>query len=227
MGQEPDQLKQDIEATRAELGRDVDALADKVSPKRVVSRRVDAARGAVSGVKEKVMGTASSAGSSTSGALTDRAGAVGGTVSDAVSTAKAKAEGNPLAAGVVAFGVGWLVSSLLPASGKEKQAAARMTELAKDKGAPLAGEIGQAARAVAADVKDPARHAADSVRGSVSEAADTVSDKGRDAVADIRSGSGSEDDDEPSGAWGTPASGAGTYPLDPTIPPTTSVYGQP
>ena len=37
-----------------------------------------------------------------------------------------KAAGNPLAAGVIAFGLGWLASSLAPASDSERRAAAKV-----------------------------------------------------------------------------------------------------
>ena len=44
MAEDTEELKQDIEATRRNVGRDVDALTDKVSPGRIVDRRVDRAR---------------------------------------------------------------------------------------------------------------------------------------------------------------------------------------
>jgi hypothetical protein len=37
-------------------------------------------------------------------------------------------QGNPLAAGLIAFGVGWLAASLIPASRPEQQAAAKAKE---------------------------------------------------------------------------------------------------
>ena len=66
MAQEPDRLRQDIEYTRASLTRDVDALAEKTSPKRVAQRRW-------SSVKEKVMGTSTHAGHATSDAASSAA----------------------------------------------------------------------------------------------------------------------------------------------------------
>ena len=40
MGEESEQLRREIDETRRELGTDVDALTEKVSPSRVVGRRV-------------------------------------------------------------------------------------------------------------------------------------------------------------------------------------------
>ena len=41
MGEESDQLRREIDRTRLDLGTDVDALTEKVSPNRAVERRVD------------------------------------------------------------------------------------------------------------------------------------------------------------------------------------------
>jgi hypothetical protein len=42
--------------------------------------------------------------------------------------AKRKTQGNPLAAGVIAFGLGMLVSSLIPSSEKEREAVSQLQE---------------------------------------------------------------------------------------------------
>src|SRR6478735_9197068 len=57
MSENPDAIRADIEATRARLGTNVDAVADKVTPSNIVHRQTDKVREAVFGVKEKVMGT--------------------------------------------------------------------------------------------------------------------------------------------------------------------------
>ncbi|WP_285118921.1 DUF3618 domain-containing protein [Propionibacterium freudenreichii] len=98
MSDSPDEIRADIERTRHDLGRDVDALADEVSPSKIVDRQVDKVRGAFTSVRERVMGAADDAGSS----LTD-AGSHAGDLKD---RAVAKAEGNPLAVGLIAFGAG-------------------------------------------------------------------------------------------------------------------------
>ena len=93
MAQSPEELKRDIEQTRRELSYDVDALNEKVSPSRIVSRRVDKTRGAVAGLKDRVMGTAShhtsvlsdKAGSATS-SIGDRAGSASSGMSSAASS---------------------------------------------------------------------------------------------------------------------------------------------
>ena len=42
MSTDPEQIREDIERTRAELSSDVDALTDKVSPSQVVHRQTEA-----------------------------------------------------------------------------------------------------------------------------------------------------------------------------------------
>src|SRR5215217_5412068 len=60
MSDNPDAIRADIEATRARLGTDVDAVADKVTPSNVVHRQTDKVKDAVTGVKERIMGAADS-----------------------------------------------------------------------------------------------------------------------------------------------------------------------
>jgi len=75
MGEDPQQLRAEIAQTRAELGQDLDNLVEKVSPSKVVERKVDATKEAVMGLKDKVMGSASSAKDSVMGTV-GSAGAV-------------------------------------------------------------------------------------------------------------------------------------------------------
>src|ERR1700712_1229177 len=127
---DPDQIRADIERTRANLSSDVNALTDSVKPSNVAGRQVDKARSAVVGLKDKVMGAGDNATSSVSSAASDMSSgisAAASTVSDAVTGApgsvKSQARGNPLAAGLISLGVGWFVGSMLPASSKETDAA--------------------------------------------------------------------------------------------------------
>ena len=92
MGQESEQLRREIEETRRELGTDVDALTEKVSPKRVVGRRVDKAKDAVGGLKEKVMGTTSDATRVAPGAGLSAASTVGDKAGSAVGTVQGAAD---------------------------------------------------------------------------------------------------------------------------------------
>ena len=89
MGEESDQLRRQIEQTRQELGTDVDALTEKVSPKRVVERRVEGTKNAIGGFKERIMGTTSDVTSSAGGTVSGTASSMQDTVSGAASGVRA------------------------------------------------------------------------------------------------------------------------------------------
>src|SRR6478735_8272676 len=122
----PDEICEDIERTRADLGQDVDALADKVTPSKIVDRKTRRVRQGFTTLKEKVMGAADDAGSSTHDAMShvgDAAHHAGDAVKDAPHKVASTTRGNPIAVGLIAFGVGWLAASLVPPSKVERQAA--------------------------------------------------------------------------------------------------------
>jgi hypothetical protein len=54
---DPDEIRADIERTRAALSDDVDELAETVKPQNVARRQVDKVKEAASNVKERVMGS--------------------------------------------------------------------------------------------------------------------------------------------------------------------------
>jgi len=174
MSDSPDEIRADIERTRQELGSDVDALADKVSPSKIVDRQVDKVRGAFGSVRERVMGAADDAGSS----LSD-AGAHVGDVKDRV---VAKAEGNPLAVGLIAFGAGLLLASLIPASSKEKDLAATV----KDQAQPLVDQVTDVAKEVGEHLKEPAQAAVASVKESAQESVAAVKGEAQTAAHEVK-----------------------------------------
>src|SRR6478735_2824109 len=67
MGEETARLRAEIDQTRENLTRDVDLLAEKTSPSRIVERRVEKTKRGIVGLKEKVMGTVSSSDDETGG----------------------------------------------------------------------------------------------------------------------------------------------------------------
>jgi hypothetical protein len=186
MGQEPDQLRADIERTRAELDRDVDALTEKVSPGRIVDRRVQRTKGTVRSWKDRVMGSAGGAAGSVGDTASNTAEGASNAVQSAAGTVQERTQGNPLAAGVIAFGVGWLASSLIPASRVEEQAGGKVRELASEHGDTVAQPVKQAASDVAEQMKEPAREAAQSVQQTAREGAQHVTDEGRSQAQDAR-----------------------------------------
>ncbi|WP_284763655.1 DUF3618 domain-containing protein [Arthrobacter sp. efr-133-R2A-63] len=177
MSENPDDIRSEIEETRRRLGTNVDAVADKVTPSQVVRRQTEKVKDAVFGVKENVMGAADGLADGGRSAFDDAGAAIG----DVPHRLAGKAQGSPLAAGLIAFGAGLLVASLIPASDKEKEAAAALKEAAE----PLTTELSAAAQAVARDLQEPAQEALDNVKSAATEAVENVKEESQTAVSDV------------------------------------------
>jgi gas vesicle protein len=171
MSDSPDVIRANIEQTRRELGGDVDALADKVSPTKIVERQTNKVKGAVGSVRDRLMGTADD---------------VGGNIGDAKDRVVAKAEGNPLAVGLIAFGAGLLLSSLIPASAKEKELAQNVKEQAQ----PLVDEVTEVAKDMGQHLKEPAKEAATAVKDSAAESAQAVKGEAQSAAGEVKDQAG-------------------------------------
>lgn len=214
---DPDQIRADIERTRAELGRDVDALAEKVSPTKAVSRQTDRVRSGLINVKENIMGSADdyhtgqyghgdeqgrvgrfadSAGDYAhdaaegarhyAGEAQTRAQVMAHDASTAVQHAPAeirrRTRGNPLAAGLVAFGAGMLLGSLAPSSRAEQHAAHQV----KKSAAPLVDEAKSAAMDMREQLEPEVREAADSVKQTAVEGGEHLKEQGGEAAGELK-----------------------------------------
>jgi gas vesicle protein len=192
MDDRPDQLREEIEQTRRELRRDTDALNEKVNPSRIVGRRVERTRHTMTRMKERVMGTAdpgTSAVRDVAGKAADTAGSAGSTIADTAKAApdelRSRTEGNPLAAGVIAFAAGWLLAGLLPATSKEKQLAETVEYKSGQFAEPVKQQVAEMGREMKAGLEEPAKQAVDEVRDTVKDAAGTVRDEGQTASQDV------------------------------------------
>ncbi|MFF1558486.1 DUF3618 domain-containing protein [Streptomyces sp. NPDC058279] len=192
MGTTPDQLRTDVEYRRAHLARNVDLLADRVTPRRVAQRRVGSMRRGLSGVKERVMGTAHE----TAQGLTEGTGqvaesvadtareAVGGlteTLQQAPVQARRQTQGSPLAAGLIAFGAGLLAGGLLPTTETEERAGRQLREHGQELLEPVKQTALQAAQEVRDELREPAAEAVESVRSAAQDAVSTTQEQAKDA----------------------------------------------
>jgi uncharacterized protein DUF3618 len=215
MSTDPEQIRREIDQTQRELSADVDALTEKVSPPRIMERRVRRTRMAMTNVKDRIMGSTSdayqTAGSATSSmgesisgrassardtavgaassardTASDMASSAVDTVRSAPDTVRRRATGNPLAAGLVAFGAGMLLSSLLPATEPEQQVATQVKDFATEQGRPVAQQLGQAGQQAAQELKESAQARAESVKQTATDAASTVKDEAQSAASDVK-----------------------------------------
>jgi gas vesicle protein len=177
MSSDPDVIRADIEATRANLSNDVNALADGVSPKAIARRQKEKVTGRLGSVKDKVMGGASDTTSavSSAGSTIVAAGTPG--------QVKAQTQGSPLAAGLIAFGAGALIAALIPVSDKERQAAAEI----QDRAEPLKDEVTAIAKDAAQNLKEPAQQAVSDLKDTATDAVTSVQQEGQSAVEDVKS----------------------------------------
>lgn len=183
--EDPDVIRADIERTRSELSRDVNALGESVTPGHMARKGADKVKDRAAGLKDQIMGSASDAGHATSDSASSMASSVGDTAHGAASTVKRQARGNPLAAGLVALGAGWLLGSLLPASSKETE----MAEAVKDRAAPVLDEaqstVKQMAQEGAEHLKEPAQEAVQTVKDRAQDSVQTVKQEGQSAAQDV------------------------------------------
>ncbi|WP_432557700.1 DUF3618 domain-containing protein [Granulicoccus sp. GXG6511] len=187
---DPDDIRRDIERTRAHLSQDVNALADEAKPGNVVRRQVEGVKEGAQNLKERVFGSPDEdvygyPHQSGPSAL-DRAQQFGDdarqTVQDAPRQLKRRARGNPLAAGLIAFGAGALLGSLIPTSQREQQLASDL----KDRAQPAVDAVQAAAKDAAEHLKPEAQQAAQSVKESATQSAQFVADEGRVQAQDVR-----------------------------------------
>jgi ElaB/YqjD/DUF883 family membrane-anchored ribosome-binding protein len=97
-----------------------------------------------------------------------------------------RAQGNPLAAGLIAFGAGWLATSLIKSSRYERQLLEQAQDRLGERLEPMAEQAKQVTTNVADNLRAPAQQAFDSVTSTASEAASTVADHARAAATQLR-----------------------------------------
>ena len=213
MGATPDELRSEVEARRAHLARNVDLLADKITPGRIAHRKADAAQQRLTSIKERVMGTthdtadtahtlADSAGDKAARlgtAAKDTAAQAGDSIQQAPAQLRSRTQGSPLAAGVMAFGAGLLAAALIPTSRTEKEAGVHLAEHADAIVGPVKQTALDAVQEVREELRGPTSDAVEAVKSTAQDAAqttkDTAVDAGRHTAQDLKAaGQGAVDD---------------------------------
>ena len=189
MSSDPDRIRREIEKTQDDLGSNVDALTDRMDPRRAVRQSKERVQGRWQRAKENVMGSAgevrqtaesrmSAAGEQMHG-LAERAHGIG-------EESRERVEGHPLAAGLVAFGLGVLVSSLLPPTPPERRLGGRLKQEAQEHSGQVKQQASDAARQMREDLREPAQHAAESVRSKAGQHAGELREQTQATAQDLR-----------------------------------------
>jgi hypothetical protein len=178
MGQTAEELRGQLVHQRAEIGRDLDAIGDRVSPNRMIERRQAAVRQRVGGIKERLMGAAEGSIDTVRDAGASAHDSASGVVHKTVTVA----EGSPLAMGLVAFGAGLVAASLFPATRAERE----LTEHAQPALEKAVSEAAPAARHIAEEIKPVARDAVADLRDSAKDAVDSVKDQAAESTSETK-----------------------------------------
>jgi len=161
------------------MGSDDD---DSYSTKDAVTDKAYAAKDAVADRAYAVKDTVSDSAYQAKETVSDKASQAGEVVRQAPETVKRKTQGNPLAAGVIAFGLGMLVSSLIPSTEKERQVVSGL----QDNLGPVKEKASEFARDVGDNLRQPAQEAAQSVKETAQEGVQNVKYESQSGAADVK-----------------------------------------
>ncbi len=189
MGKSASEVRAEIEDTRQDMSETIDAIADRTSPRRIIDRRRRRVAAGWRSVRERVMGRAQTTGGTARDHARNLSDSAGDTAGSVIDTARGvpgavteQTQGNPIAAGILAFGAGLLVASLVPPSEPEQQLAGSLREQSQ----PLQDELRQAGQQVVEDVKSTARDGAEQVKQRAADAAGTVQEDVRSSAQDLQ-----------------------------------------
>lgn len=213
MGKSAAEVRSEIVRTRDELGETIMALeerigetresvVDRVSPSRIWQRktaglrsRVDHVGASISRSTHAVTGSVADAQASVSeqtATTTERTGELMARTK-LKDRGTAQAENNPMAAGLVALGVGFLAATLLPPTERERQAAERLQkglvpikEQASSIGREIGGELQQSAQGSVELLKDQAAEAVERVKQDAQEASEEVKEEAQQATMQVK-----------------------------------------
>lgn len=170
MGQDPSQIREEIEHTRAEMGDTVDALAHKTDVK---SRVKESYRDKKERLRNQMMGTTSRIGDATPDTQQVKQGA---------QQAVGVAEENPIGLALGGVAAGFLAGMLIPSTKLEDERVGPIADQVKDKAVETGQEAiergkdvaGQVAEQAAETAKESGREQAEELRSSARENAEQV-----------------------------------------------------
>ena len=196
--QDPELLRREIAATRSDMDRTLAELEDRVSPTRIKERQTAKVRSRWDGVKTSVMGSVDD--------LQERGEGMGNQMQSTLHDAQegmmhapeqleSATRGNPLAAGLVAFGVGALAGSMMPVSGAERKVADELRDQFEEpleqqlhrSGDEMRTELQEHAQEAMEETKQSVQEGAEHVRDDARTSGEQVQDQARDAAETVRS----------------------------------------
>ena len=182
MGQEPSQIRQEIEETRAEMGDTVDALAYKTDVKTRVKESIADKR---ERLITQVQGTTHRVGEATPD---------GQQVKEGAQQAVGVAQENPLGLAIGGLAAGFLAGMMLPSSKIEDEKVGPIADQVKETAVETGQEALDRGREVASQVAEQAVEGAKEAGGQAVEAAkeagqqamDTAKEAGQEQAAELK-----------------------------------------
>lgn len=172
MGQDPSQIREEIEATRNEMGETVDALAYKTDVKTRVKESVTDKRDRL---VDQMKGTGSRIGDATPD---------GEQLKEGAQRAAGVAQENPLGLALAGVAGGFLVGMLLPSSRIEDERVGPLADQVKETAAETGQEALERGKDVASQV---AEQAVEGAKEAGQEALDTAKEAGREQAEELKS----------------------------------------
>jgi gas vesicle protein len=186
MGQSTEELRQDIEQSRINVGRDLDAIGDRVSPRRMMERRAGRVRRWGRQAKERMFGKFEDVGTSAG----DTAQSVADAARSAPEAARRTTQGNPMLTGALAFGAGFLLAVLFAPSDTEEE----LVEKAADRMGgmqPIREELQSAVSEIGSAASDAGKDAVQQVKQEASQHAGQLSDEAKGTAAEVKNAASS------------------------------------
>ncbi|HET8954106.1 MAG TPA: DUF3618 domain-containing protein [Solirubrobacterales bacterium] len=171
MGQEPSQIREEIEETRSEMGDTVDALAYKTDVKTRVKESISDKR---ERLVEQVQGTSHKVGDATPD---------GQQVKEGARQVAGVAQENPIGLALGGLAAGFLAGMMLPSTRIEDEKVGPLADQVKETAAETGHEALDRAGDVASQVAEQAVEGAKEVG---QEAVQTAKDAGRDQAAELK-----------------------------------------
>lgn len=181
--QDPEALRVEIARTRADMDATLTELEYRVSPTHIKERQTAKVRSRWRSARDSVMGSAHEAKDRVAGSAGETTGSLTESAQHAPERVEEMTRGNPLAAGLVAFGIGALAGTLLPSTDPEQRLATGLRENFEE---PVKQQMQSAAQEVKGELQEHAQQSAEQVKDRAQEAADTTKQHAQESTEQVQ-----------------------------------------